>query len=360
VNIYAPSTAEWPGAGARLTMATSFPEGDEAGLTVEMKKPRRFEMALRRPSWAGEGFSARVNGVPVKEPGPAGTYVRIRRKWKNGDRVVLVMPKGLRLEPLPGNPDRAAILWGPLVLAGDLGPLPERRRRDESGAAAPRTVERPTTPILVTSETSIEKWIKPAEGRPGDFRTEGVGRDRDVDLVPFYRLHRRTCAATWDILTPQEWEERAAAMRTAEETRKELEAATVAFAQPGQMQTERDFNQQGGKTSPVQLQGRCGRRALDWFSFDLPVDTAGPLDLVVTYNRDERADRSFAILVDGWKIGEQKIARRAPQEKEKFFDVTYALPAAAVAGKDRITVRFEGIEGLETGTVFGIRLVRKI
>jgi hypothetical protein len=270
------------------------------------------------------------------------------------------MPKSLRLELLPDNPDRAAILWGPLVLAGDLGPLPERRRRDESGAAAPRTAERPTTPTLVTSEMSVGKWIKPAEGRPGDFRTEGVGRDRDVDLVPFYRLHRRTYAAYWDILTPQEWEERAAAMRAAEEARKKLEAATVAFAQPGQMQTERDFNQQGGKTSPVQLQGRYGRRALDWFSFDIPADAAGPLDLIVTYNRDERADRSFAILVDGRKIGEQKIVRRSPQEKEGFFDVAYPIPAEAVAGKTKITVRFEATEGRETGTVFGIRLVRSI
>jgi hypothetical protein len=148
-------------------------------------------------------------------------------------------------------------------------------------------------------------------------------------------------------------------MRAAEEARRKLEAATVAFAQPGQMQTERDFNQQGGKTSPVQLQGRYGRRAVDWFSFDLPVDpAAGALDLVVTYNRDERADRSFAILVDGRKIGEQKIARRSPQEKEGFFDIAYPIPAEAVAGKPKITVRFEATEGRETGTVFGIRVVR--
>jgi hypothetical protein len=32
-----------------------------------------------------------------------------------------------------------------------------------------------------------------------------------------------------------------------------------------------------------------GGRAADWFSFDLPVDAAGPLVLVVTYSTDERA-----------------------------------------------------------------------
>jgi hypothetical protein len=210
----------------------------------------------------------------------------------------------------------------------------------------------------VTAETSLDGWIKPAEGRPGVFRTAGAGRDRDVELVPFYRLHRRVYAAYWDILTPAEWTERAAAMKVAEEARRALEAATVAFAQPGQMQAERDLNMQGGKTTPVQLRGRYGRRAEDWFSFDLAVDPTAHLRLVVTYNRDERADRAFAVLVEGRKVGEERIARRSPQEEDGFFDVVYALPAEVVAGKTKVTVRFEGIEGRETATVFGIRVVR--
>ena len=124
-------------------------------------------------------------------------------------------------------------------------------------------------------------------------------------------------------------------MKAAEEARRELEAATVAFAQPGQMQAERDLNMQGGKTSPVQIRGRYGRRAADWFSFDLPVDPASPLALVVTYNRDERADRAFAVLVDGRKVGEERIARRSPQEKEGFFDVSYGLPGRGRRRQDQ-------------------------
>ena len=38
--------------------------------------------------------------------------------------------------------------------------------------------------------------------------------------------------------------------------------------------------------------------------------------------------------------------------------ISFDLPAEAVAGKEKGTVRFEGIEGRETGTVFGIRIVR--
>jgi hypothetical protein len=49
-------------------------------------------------------------------------YVELTRTWKTGDIVSLTLPKRLRLEFVADNPHRAAIVWGPLVLAGDPGP----------------------------------------------------------------------------------------------------------------------------------------------------------------------------------------------------------------------------------------------
>ncbi|MCK7470491.1 MAG: glycoside hydrolase family 127 protein [Desulfomicrobium escambiense] len=303
-----------------------LPGREKAALTVGTAKPRRFTVALRRPFWAGEGFSVEVNGKAVKDPGPAGTYVRITRKWQVGRQGGPGPSQGAAAGASsrrsgPGRDPVGTARPGGRPGPGPAEAAPRRGRRDGRNG-----VPVADDPVLVTAETSPDKWITPAEGRPGVFRTSGAGRDRDVDLVPFHRLHRRVYAAYWDILTPGEWTERAAALKAAEEARRELEAATVAFAQPGQMQAERDLNMQGGKTSPVQMRSRYGRRAADWFSFDLPVDPASPLMLVVTYNRDERADRAFAVLVDGRKVGEERIPRRAPQEKEGFFDVSYGLP----------------------------------
>jgi hypothetical protein len=164
--------------------------------------------------------------------------------------------------------------------------------------------------VLVTAGRSLAKWLRPVDGRPGVFRTDGVGRDRDVELVPFYKLHRRVHAAYWDVLSPERWAQRSAAMMAAQEAQRKLEAATVAFAQPGQMQTERDFNQLGGNSSPVQFQGRYGRRAVDWFSFDVPVDPASPLVLIVTCNTDERFNRLF----DGSSMGRSSASNESPDE----------------------------------------------
>jgi DUF1680 family protein len=78
VNIYAPSTAEWESAGVKLTMETSFPEGESAALTLDLRAPKSFTVALRRPSWAGDGFEVRVNDKTVAQRMRAG-YVEITR-----------------------------------------------------------------------------------------------------------------------------------------------------------------------------------------------------------------------------------------------------------------------------------------
>src|SRR5258705_1376386 len=79
VNLYAPSTADWAAAGVKLAMDTTFPEGDSASLKVTTRAPKPFTIALRRPRWAGEGFSVKVNESLVPQSpvlGP-GSYVEI-------------------------------------------------------------------------------------------------------------------------------------------------------------------------------------------------------------------------------------------------------------------------------------------
>ncbi|MDH7501522.1 MAG: glycoside hydrolase family 127 protein [Verrucomicrobiota bacterium] len=373
VNLFVPLTAEWKAAGTRLTLETDFPEGDRATLKFHMDSPKEFTLALRRPFWAGEGFSVKVNGSelppaaladpdqirPANRPRRGDSrapekpkvshFIEIHRIWTSSDEVSVLIPKTLRLEPLPDNPRRVAVLWGPLVLAGDLGDE-QPRRRSERRSGPPDSI-----PVFISAERPVHEWLKPVPDKPGCFRTDGVGKDRDVDFVPFYRFHRRTYGIYWDLFTPAEWEKRAAEIAAEQERQRRLEAATVGFAQPGEMQAERDTNMQGEDTWPDRLMGRPGRRGRNWFSFDLAVDPAHPLALVVTYNRDEWETRTFDILVDGRKIATQTLERRGPV---KFFDVEYAIPADLVKGKEKVTVKFVAVAGSEIGAVYGLRTIR--
>lgn len=173
--------------------------------------------------------------------------------------------------------------------------------------------------------------------------------------MPFYRLHRRTYALYWDLFTQPEWEKKAAELAAERERQRKLEAATVAFAQPGEMQPERDFNQQGEETSADRVMGRPARRGKNWFSFDLPVDPAHPLTLVVTYYSDEWRKRTFDVLIDGQRVGQQVVEKGGPP---RFFDVEYAVPAELVRDKQKVTVRFQATNGNEIAAVFGIRTIR--
>lgn len=376
VNLYVPSTAEWADAGVRMTMETDFPEGETATLRLNLRAPRDFTLALRRPHWAGDGFRVRVNGAVVAEPtAPAGmefsgrsqyqappddvsTFVEVTRTWRDGDVVEVALPKSLRMEAVPDNPGRVSLLWGPLVLAGDLGPEMARRSEEDEDQQIP------TAPVFVAGGRPPAEWLKPT-GATGAFRSDGVGRVpdatggvRDVDFLPFYKLQRRTYSTYWDVFTPAEWEEQKAEYAAEAERKRRLEAATVAYLEPGERTFEDEFAYQGGEgATPTRILGRPGRSARSWFSYEIPVVQGHPLALLVTHFSDDRRSvpADFEILVDGRRVGEVQMDRTDPP---RFFDLEYAIPADLVAGKDKVTVRFQAREGRWIATVFGIRLIR--
>ena len=111
-------------------------------------RPKALTLSLRRPAWAGDGFALQVNGERAGVNSKPGWYIDLTRTWKSGDTVTIAMPRTLRLARLPDNPRRAAVVWGPIVLAGDLGPQP---RRAEDGDGDGPTTATTTSPVIVTN-----------------------------------------------------------------------------------------------------------------------------------------------------------------------------------------------------------------
>jgi DUF1680 family protein len=381
INLYAPSKALWTEGGLSLKTDTDFPEGESATIKLDLEQPREFTLALRRPPWTGEGFKATVNGETVPEDvidpyrevpdsgrmvsgqhrvDESGTYVELRRLWRSGDTVEVILPKSLYLEPIHDNLRTSAIMWGPLVLAADLGP--ERPRGREQAAE----YTEPTIPVFIAAEQPLDRWIKAVPGKSNHFRITDISRDSlgadidvDVELIPFYRLHRRTYSTYFDLFTPTEWEEKKAEYVAEQERQRQLEAATVAYAQPGEMQPERDYNYQGPEDARVRrVRGRPGRWSRSWMSFDLPVEQDQTMVLVVTYDSGERSrtGSEFDILVDGRRIATQVVKRSTPY---RFFDVEYPIDAKLIKGKQKVTIRFEAPEANSVSTIFGIRTIRR-
>ena len=66
-------------------------------------------------------------------------------------------------------------------------------------------------------------------------------------------------------------------------------------------------------------------------------------------------------LLGSWVVvhpQEEKVERRTPEKDPRLFDVEYAVPAEAVQGKTKVTVRFQATGGNETAAVCGIRMIR--
>ncbi len=386
VNLFVPSTAQFTLGGARLAMDTAFPDGDNATIRLTLPALKAFTLAVRRPSWAGDDFGVWVNGTPIDQPrlsslraGAAGgrdvpfertalqpsTYVELRRTWKSGDTVEVTFRKQLRLEPTPDKASVAAIMWGPLALAADHGPRVEGRGRTADGAATVPPPP-PPVPVFVAAGQPLAEWAVPAESRRGDFRTRGVARvvgepgpAADVVLTPFYRTHGRRYSIYLDVLTAQEYDAKVVELAAERERVRRLEAATLGFVQPGDTAAEREFNYQSDPADRAvqRAAGRAGRGGPGWFSFDLPVDAARPVAVVVTYLNDlglPPATGNFDILVDGTRI-----ARFEPNATATgFYHARYAVPADLVRGKTRATVRFEAMPNGRIATVFGVRTIR--
>lgn len=378
VNLFVPSTAELQN-GVRLTTETDFPDGERGTITLTGHATRPFALAIRRPGWAGDDFVVSVNGervtlppVSTLRPGGAGgrdlgldrgtlppsSYAILERPWRAGDTIELRIPKTLRLEPTPDDRTVSAIMWGPLVLAADLGPRREKPE-DEPPIAAP---------ALVVDDRPIADWVSPADARAGDFRAGGVARrlatpndsPGDVKLAPFYRTHGRTYSVYFDVLTRQEFDAQVASRAAERERQRQLEAATVAVVQPGRQADEQAFNYRSEPpTRPVVRTGeRSGRGGTGAFSFDLPVDGNGAQFLVVTYHNDLGLPvlANFEIQVDG-----SMLAHYEPdQAATDFWDATYALPPAALAGKRKVTVRFVAASDSHIAPVYGIRITRAL
>ena len=97
-----------------ILQTTTYPESDQIKITVKPEKQEVFTLALRIPAWSAQ-TSVMVNGLPVEEI-KSGTYLKINREWKSGDKVLLKLDMSGRLITLNGH---QAILRGPVLLARD-------------------------------------------------------------------------------------------------------------------------------------------------------------------------------------------------------------------------------------------------
>ncbi|MBQ8624087.1 MAG: glycoside hydrolase family 127 protein [Oscillospiraceae bacterium] len=87
-------------------------------ITVHTEEPVSFALKLRIPDWITKPATISVNdgeGIMVEN---TAEFVTLEREWRGGDRVVVLLPIGVKFITLPDDDTMGAFRYGPDVLAG--------------------------------------------------------------------------------------------------------------------------------------------------------------------------------------------------------------------------------------------------
>jgi DUF1680 family protein len=163
VNQFIASTLDWTERGLRIHQTTDFPRKGSIALTIAAAPGGEWPIHVRIPGWTTDSARVLVNGRPVEAVADSGSYLRISRRWKAGDRIMLDLPVPLHTESLPDAPHIQALMAGPVVLAAQQprGDIPAALAHDKG----PATDKLPLAPIALAKD-----------GRPLDQRVRPTGR----------------------------------------------------------------------------------------------------------------------------------------------------------------------------------------
>ncbi len=121
VNQFLASELDWKGKQFGLRQETAFPAEQGTTLHIKAASPQRRTIHVRIPGWVADGGSVRINGRELEAFAEPGSYLPLTREWNDGDKIEVSLPMRLYSEPLAGDPTLRAALYGPLVLAANLG-----------------------------------------------------------------------------------------------------------------------------------------------------------------------------------------------------------------------------------------------
>ena len=185
---------EWREAGVRIEQETRFPDADTTRLSVRGDQAKEFTLAIRQPAWCPV-MTLTVNGKRKVTSRKPGGYHHLRRKFRPGDVIEVRVPMSLRIEPLPNDPDHAALVYGPIVLAGRMG-------TEGLAPGSQLIINERESGNMLRADVKIPRWTRPLEQVAAntrrtntdrlEFRTSGFEGGASVELLPWFRLtHER-------------------------------------------------------------------------------------------------------------------------------------------------------------------------
>jgi uncharacterized protein len=203
VNLFIPSELTWKEKGFKMVQQTKYPEEATTHFTIQEIKEANVPLYIRYPSWATSGVTVTINGKNVKVSQGPGSYIILNRNWKIGDKIDITYPMSLRLIATNDNPNMAAVVYGPVVLAGDMGtegmeaPIPFAVKSDQNDYKNTPVPDNIITTLNVENK-KINNWLIPENDKPLVFKATGVS-SREIKMIPYYQIARQRYVIYWNL-----------------------------------------------------------------------------------------------------------------------------------------------------------------
>lgn len=284
-----------------------------------------------------------VNGNAVATATDKGGYLTANRRWKNNDLITVVLAMNIYTEAMPDNADRIAFLYGPFVLTASLG----------------TTMPDPVygTPVLLTDNKNPANWVTPVVNKSLVYTSKNIGKPKDVELIPFYKMYNQYYSVYFDYFTNAAFAERQSACEAEKKAQQQIEEKTTDYFRIGEMQPERDHDLFATERSyTYEAIGRMGRDARDenYFTFNMKVEPGITNNLLLTLFGDDK-DRKFDIFIDDELMATQEWNGGITG---KFYDKTYAIPGKLTQNKTTVKIKIAANYGKTARRIFGVRILR--
>jgi hypothetical protein len=206
VNQFISSTLNWKDQNIVLEQVTQFPREQGTTLKIKSALPTMRTIHLRIPIWTTEDAQVKINGRPIEAMADPGSYLALRKIWQDGDTIYLSVPMELRQESLPGEDSAVAALYGPLVLAADLGAGPPDgpMRVIHGRDTEPKDISTPNPlPNLASArDANVKQWIQIES--PAESRFSVTGESARYHLLPMCEIADQRYSIYWKMKDSKE------------------------------------------------------------------------------------------------------------------------------------------------------------
>ena len=356
VNLFIPSVLKW--GKTTVEQSNSFPSEEGTTLVISPEKARKFTVSIRVPEWAGN-VAVKVNGAEADAKAEGG-FLKVTRKWSKGDKVEVSLPMSIRAVPLPDQSDNYSFMYGPVVLAAEIGRQEQlgMYADDSRGGhiAAGRQIPLQEMPVIVGSKDDIISLITKVEGKPMTFHLSGTAPakyENGMTLVPFSSLHECRYMVYWPVLSEDQWKERVAKQEQEENARVALEMVTADKVTCGEQQPESDHFVKMENSRNGDNNGRHWRMASrgGWFSYDMRTRGNEVKFLRITCTGREGSEAR--VMMNGTEAG--TLCVKTPNTEE-----TILVPVPEeMQNADVITVTVSTAQDKMSPMIYEVRLVKE-